>query len=199
MLTPVEIAWLPRFGDGRLDGSYKIGAWYSSSPANDVASDVNGNMAVLSGLPPMQRPGRYGAYLAFQQQVTRDADNPDGGLRLFLNAALADGATATTDHQVALGGWYTGPFRGRPSDVIGFAIGTTHVNNRVVDAATLQNAMGLGPVPVKTAEYVLELDYTFVPVQGFFLRPNVQYIYSPGGSAATRDVWVLGLKTVVNF
>jgi porin len=57
----------------------------------------------------------------------------------------------------------------------------------------------LGPVSEKSAEYVLELDYTFVPVTGFLVRPNVQYISSPGASSATRDIWVLGLKTLVSF
>jgi len=200
VLLPAELAWLPRFGDGRLDGSYKIGAWYSTSSADDAVLDVNGGIAALTGLPPARRPGRYGGYLTFQQQITRNAsDNPVGGLRLFLSAVFSDSATSVQDQQVAFGAWYTGPFASRPNDVIAFAAGTTHVNNRVADAATLQNALGLGPVPVKNAEYVLELDYTFVPTPGFFVRPNVQYIYSPGGSSTNKDVWVLGLKTVINF
>jgi porin len=91
------------------------------------------------------------------------------------------------DRQIALGAWYTGPFSARPNDVVAFAAGTTHVNHRAADAA------------VKNSEYVFELDYTFVPTPGFLVRPNVQYIYSPGGSSTTKDVWVLGLKTVINF
>jgi porin len=83
--------------------------------------------------------------------------------------------------------------------VIGFAAGTTHVNNRVVEATTLQNAQGLGPVWQKSAEYVLELFYNLMPVPGFQLRPNIQYITSPGASSMTRNVWVLGLKTTVSF
>ena len=198
-LLPVELAWLPRFGDGRLDGSYKIGAWYSTASASDAVLDVNGGLASLTGLPAARRQGLYGGYLTFQQQITRPSDNPNGGLRLFLNAVLSDAATSTLDQQIAFGAWYTGPFRSRPNDVIAFAAGTTHVNNRVADAATLQNALGFGPVPVKNAEYVFEVDYTFVPTPGFLVRPNLQYIHSPGGSSTNRDVWVLGLKTVINF
>ena len=199
-LLPVELAWLPRFGNGTLDGSYKVGAWYSTSSANDPVLDINGGVAALTGLPPAKRQGRYGGYLTFQQQVTRNAsDHPNGGLRLFLNAVFSDAATSVQDQQIALGAWYTGPFSSRPNDVIAFAAGTTHVNNRVADVATLQNALGLGPVPVKNSEYVFELDYTFVPTPGFLVRPNVQYIYNPGGSSTNKDVWVLGLKTVINF
>jgi porin len=200
VLVPVEIAWLPSFAGGKLEGSYKVGAWYSSSTANDAVLDINGNPVALTGLPPLKRQGRYGGYLTFQQQVTRtSSENPKSGLRLFLNAVFADTATSITDQQIAVGAWYTGPFSSRPNDAIAFAAGTTHVNNRVTDVATLENALGLGPVPVKNSEYVFELDYTFVPTPGFVLRPNVQYIYSPGGSSINKDVWVLGLKTIISF
>jgi porin len=63
----------------------------------------------------------------------------------------------------------------------------------------LQNALGPMPVPVKDFEYVFELDYTFVPVPGSRSAPNLQYIYSPGGRVINKDVWVLGLKTVISF
>ena len=87
----------------------------------------------------------------------------------------------------------------RPHDVIAFAVGATHQNARITEVANLQNWMGPGPVPVKDCEYVFELDYTFVPVPCFQIRPNLQYIYSPGGSVINKDVWVLGLRTVISF
>jgi len=200
VLVPVEIAWQPTFLGGWLAGSYKVGAWYSSGQQPDAASDSFGNLFAISGQPPAMRQGLYGAYVSFQQQITRTgADNPNKGLRVFLNAAIADAVTAATDRQIAAGFWYTGPFKSRPNDVVAFAMGTTHQNRRITDAASLQNALGLGPVPVKDSEYVVELDYTFEATPGFLIRPNIQYIHSPGGSSATRDVVVLGLKTIVSF
>jgi porin len=200
VLLPVELAWLPRFAGGTLAGSYKIGAWYSSASANDAVLDVNGDLAALTGVSPLRRQGLYGGYLSFQQQITRtSSDNPNGGLKLFLNAVFADPATSTIEQQIAIGAWYTGPFSFRPNDVIAFAAGTTRLNSRVTDVGALQNALGTGPGPVKTAEYVFELDYTFVPTPGFLVRPNVQYILSSGGSSINKEIWVLGLKTVITF
>jgi len=200
VLVPVELAWLPKFDGGRLPGSYKIGAWYSSTKANDVTLDANGNLAALTGLAPAERRGLYGAYFTFQQQVTRNAsDNPLGGFKVFLNAVAADGATSVTDYQIALGLTYTGPFSSRPNDVIGFAAGTTHANSRVTAVQTLQNGLALGPVPVTSSEFVLELFYTLAPVPGLLIRPNLQYISRPAGSSVNRDIFVLGLKTVINF
>lgn len=200
VLLPVELAWLPRFAGGTLAGSYKIGAWYSSASANDAVLDVNGDLAALTGVSPLRRQGLYGGYLSFQQQITRtSSDNPNGGLKLFLNAVFADPATSTIEQQIAIGAWYTGPFSFRPNDVIAFAAGTTRLNSRVTDVGALQDTLGTGPGPVKTAEYVFELDYTFVPTPGFLVRPNVQYILSSGGSSINKEIWVLGLKTVITF
>ena len=44
VLIPFEIAWLPKFDGGRLPGSYKIGAWYSTATLSDVVSDVSGSV-----------------------------------------------------------------------------------------------------------------------------------------------------------
>jgi len=65
--------------------------------------------------------------------------------------------------------------------------------------ASLQNALGLGPVSVTDSEHVFDLDYMFQTTPGFLIPPNVQYIYSPGGSSVTKNVWVLGLKTIISF
>lgn len=200
VLLPFELAWLPTFNNGRLPGSYKIGAWYSTSKLNDVVLDLNGGYAALTGLPAMQRSGLYGGYLTFQQQVTRNgSSHKDAGLKVFLNAAIADAATSVTNFQIAAGLVYTGPFSSRPHDSIGFAVGTTQVNSRLTDLQNMQNAMGLGPVPVRNSEYVVELYYTIAPVPGLQIRPNVQYIATPGASSQNTNIFVLGLKSVISF
>ncbi|PZM14891.1 porin [Rhizobium tubonense] len=185
-IIPVELAWLPKFDNGALPGSYKIGGWYDTSNAEDVVSDVNGNPFALTGLPARERRGRYGAYINFQQQVT---DN----LSLFLNLVVADNRTATTDRQIAGGLTYTGLFSSRPKDDIGFAVGTTHVNNRVADVQALQGR------PVADSEYAFELYYTYRPTAGLLFRPNIQYVVNPGGISENKDVVVLGLKTAASF
>ncbi|MDE1992643.1 MAG: carbohydrate porin, partial [Rhizobiaceae bacterium] len=180
-LIPLEVAWLPTFGGGTLPGSYKFGVWYDTSSADDVAEDVNGDPIVLTGLPARQRHGRYGGYINFQQQVT-------DGLSVFLNAVVADKRTSTTDRQIAGGLIYTGLFKARPKDDIGFAVGTTHVNSRV---STDEDPL--------SSEYAFELFYTYRPRAGLLIRPNLQYVIHPGGTSQNDDVFALGLKTSANF
>lgn len=180
-LIPVEIGWTPRFGKNQLPGSYKFGAWYDTSSAADVLEDVNGNPFELTGLPARRHQGRYGAYLSIQQQVTEN-------LGLFLNAVAADKRTSVTDRQVAVGLTYKGLFDARPEDDLGFAMGTTHINDRLLNATNRGNS-----------EYAFELYYTFRPRPGLLFRPNLQYVHRPGGGGSNDDVIALGLKTAATF
>ena len=162
---------MPTFDNGRLPGSYKIGAWYSTSQQRDVVLDVNGNLSAISDLPSAPRTGLYGAYLTFQQQLTRNAsDDLYAGLRMFLNVAVADAATSVTDLQAAAGLVYTGPFAARPHDSIGLAVGTTQVNSSLANSQALQALLGVGPDLVRNSEYVAELYYTVAPVPGLLIR-----------------------------
>ena len=142
-LIPLEIAWLPGFDGGRLPGSYRIGAWYDTSDADDVAQDIDGGLLALSGLPARKRHGRYGAYLSVQQKVS---DN----VSLFLNVVMADGRTSFTDRQIAAGLVYSGPLKTRPEDDLGVALGTTHINDRVF------NDTGRG-----SSEYAFEVSFDY--------------------------------------
>jgi porin len=101
--------------------------------------------------------------------------------------------------QIAGGLIYTGPFSGRPHDQISFGAGTTQVNPRLVGLQNTLNGLGLLPDVVKNSEYVFELQYALVPVPGFTLRPNIQYVYTPGAISSNVNILVLGLKTIINF
>ena len=201
-LMPFELGWLPKFFDGRLPGSYKLGGWYSTGQQPSAVYDSYGGLFVLSGLPPAMRNGLFGTFLSIQQQLTRQkSENPEAGLKAFFNGTIADVHASLTNRQFNAGVWYTGLIDARPYDAIGFAIGTTQQNPEITAAAATQNALGLGPSPVavKNAEYVFEFDYSISVKPGFTVRPNLQYIYSPGGSIVTKDIWILGLKTLISL
>jgi porin len=75
----------------------------------------------------------------------------------------------------------------------------THVSSRVAWSEMLQNLVGLAPVPVQSSEYVVEAYYTYRPLNGLEVRPNIQYVIEPGGTSQNRNALVFGLKTVANF
>ena len=198
VLAPVEFGWLPRFGHG-LEGSYKIGGWYNSSKAVDVVKNTNGQPWAIDGGQPLLHNGQYGMYINLLQRVIATTEAGGQGLRVFLNATFADRQTSTIDNQVAVGLFYTGPLRQRPTDELGFAVGSTHVNARVAALERLENAAGLGPVAVQSSEYTSELYYNFNAMPWLDLRPNLQYVYQPGGTARNAADLIVGLKLAVNL
>ena len=199
-LVPAELGWTPKLGQAALPGTYRVGVWYDSSDQPDVFLAANNMPLVLSpGVPPLTRNHEAGSYAMVQQQITTVDGNPSRGLSLFANFVQADRHTATIDQLITLGLFYMGPFDARPQDEFGFAVGRTHVNSRVADGQALQNGAGLGPVPVQSSEYPVELYYSIYATPWLSLRPNIQYVHHPGGIGQNSDVVVLGLKTEVRF
>jgi porin len=199
-LIPVEVGWTPKLFSAALPGAYRIGYWYDSSNQPNVFLAANGNPLVLSpGVPALMESSESGWYLMAQQQVTTVRGDAARGLTLFANFVQADRNTATIDQLITLGLFYTGPFDARPQDDLGFAVGRTHVNNNVAQGQELRNANGLAPVAVQGSEYPVELYYSINATKWLTLRPNVQYIYHPGGTSENTNVVVLGLKASVKF
>ena len=103
VLVPVELGWKPKFGD--LAGDYQLGGWYDNSAAPNVATSLNGEPILVSGLPGLPGHGRYGFSTELKQQLTHDSASadPKTGLYAFFNATFADRRTSTQDYQIALG------------------------------------------------------------------------------------------------
>ena len=196
VLVPVEFGWLPTFGDG-FKGSYKFGAWYNSSTAQNVVENTYGQSLAIDGGQPLMRHGQYGAYVNFLQQLAAPSD--DRGLSVFFNATYADRRTSTQDNQYAAGLLYKGPFALRPADTLGFAIGRTHVNSRIANVETQVNAVNPGSVGVQGSEYVGELFYGVHVTRWLDLRPNVQYVVQPGGVASNTSDVIVGLRVSANL
>jgi porin len=201
VILPAEIAWTPKFG--ALLGSYQIGGWWNNSAAPNVATSINGEPILVSGLPGIPGHGRYGFSTVLQQQLTRDPANtaPQNGLNVFLLASYADRRTSTTDYQI-FGGivqYGLGPWR--PSDGYGIAVGTTHVNPNIANAQILANALGIGPGFVQRNEYVTEAWYGWQTTPWLNLKLDAQYVICPGGytTPTNRNAFVLGVRTTVDF
>ncbi len=191
-LIPLEVGFTPASGLHGLPGSYKVGAWYNTSDSADLMLDQNRRPLGSTSVGALQRDGAYGAYINFQQQVTGVAGGE--GATVFLNASQADKFTAATDSQVAVGLEYKGAFD-RPADVIGVALGTTHGNGRRANAQRVANS----PVINDGYEVAAEVFYGWSPLKSVTIRPNLQFIKHPGGTAQNDDAVVLGLKTSIAF
>jgi porin len=97
----------------------------------------------------------------------------------------------------------------RPKDKFGIAAAYAHVSPRV-RALNQDYRDASGPAwPVRRFEALLTSVYQYEVRPGWTLQPNLQYIWHPGGGAASpaspfagkrlKDAAVLGLRTVLKF
>ncbi len=194
-LVPVEFGWTPTVHG--LPGTYKVGAWYSSSPGDDLFFDQNGQPLAVGGGTPLQHASRHGAYIDFKQQVSGEAKGR--GLTLFLRAVCADRATSATDGQVSTGLEYRGAF-GRDHDAIGVGLGETRFSAIQARYQRLYNQTHAVAISVQDRDEVAaEVFYSWSPVASIKVRPNLQYVHDPGGTARNHDALVVGVYSSVTF
>ena len=201
VLLPFELGWTPKLGS--LAGVYKLGGWYNSDAAPNVATSLNGEPILVSGLPALPGRGRSGVYLSLEQQLTYDSSSGDArnGLSTFFNTAFADRRTSTQDYQIAWGLKQHGLWASRSQDEIGLALGTTQVNPAIANAQALANSLGVGPGYTQRNEYEMEVWYGWQATGWLNLKFDAQYIICPGGysSNTNRNALVLGGRTSVFF
>ena len=201
VILPAEAAWTPKFGD--LAGSYQFGGWWNNSAAANVATSIDGEPILVSGLPGIPGHGRYGFSMVLQQQVTHDPEIAEAknGLHAFFLASYADRRTSTLDYQIFGGLVQYGLGTWRPKDGIGIAVGTTHVNPNVANAQIVANALGVGPGYVQRNEYVTEAWYGWQTTPWLNLKLDAQYVICPGGYTTPKDrnALVVGVRTTVDF
>jgi len=192
MILPVELVWSPQVNG--LPGEYRLGYYYSTAKADDVydASQTHSS--------------KHGWWVVAQQQVTAHNGDAQRGLSLFANFTVHDKATNVVDNYQQVGLVYKGAFEARPKDDIGFGVARIHVNDDVKKRAELLNAAsGIddydnpGFVPIQRAEYNAELYYGFHVTDWLTVRPNLQYIRSPGGVDEVDNALVAGIKVQSSF
>lgn len=184
-------------GDSALTGTWSVGGWHSNAKHPDLLLDVDGLPQIMTGAATLMRNSDSGYYALGQQQVSRNGAG--GGWSIFANLVQADANITPIDQMFSVGAFYQAPFASRPDDRIGLAFGRNHVSGRAADKQRIANAIGLGPVPIQTAEYVFEANY-FAPVwRGVSLMPSIQYVRHPGGTASNDDAVVVGVQLALSF
>ncbi|MBV8063021.1 MAG: carbohydrate porin [Nevskia sp.] len=197
-----EAGWLPLSAGPR--GGYRLGAWYDDVGGNDVFVNRAGQPLATRGGEPQQQHSQSGFYAMAQQRVWPADRSAARGISVFANFVQADRRISATQQIAEAGLFWSGPWAARPRDEIGLAVGRVQVNRRIAEGESLYDAdvalpMGLPPEPVLHAEYPSEIYYSFNFARGITVRPNLQYIHSPGGDGQSQDVLVLGTHLSFDF
>ncbi|MEK5742462.1 carbohydrate porin [Acinetobacter variabilis] len=177
---PAEVIWTPKSLVNGLPGSYRVGGMYNT--ADDVANQKD--VATGEG-----KNRTFAGWLAVEQQLT-STGNGRQGLHSFANFTWHDRDTNKVDNSQQLGLKYIGLVDSQPNDILGLAVNRVHVNDRFADSRPVYDA---------SAEYNIELNYSYNATKSLMLRPNLQYVINPGSSNKVDNALVLGLTTRVIF
>ena len=185
-----------------LPGVVKIGAWYNagSFPLQDFTQ---------SGTMPPQRPGDAAVYGVFEQTLWRVPGSPNRALGFFARGVAAPSDRSEVDRYADAGFTFRGPLAWRPEDIIGLAFAYGRISP---DAAATDRALAAltgAPMPIRDYEAAIELTYRWKLAESWFIQPDLQYIFHPGGNianpanpasgSAIPNALVLGLRTALQF
>ena len=165
---------------GGLKGTYTMGAFYATADFPDQHG------------AGMHR-GNYGGYLSVDQQVYCPDAEKDAtkGLTMFARFSVAPSDRNLVSWYFDSGFNYKGPFSGRDNDLAGLAFGYTRISDDAVERA--------GQLIVSRHEAVLEMTYQATLSDWFSVQPDLQYVFNPGATGATRNAAVAGLRFNVTF
>lgn len=177
---PVELVWQPKSFINGLAGSYRVGGMYNTADNPENQKDIK------TGAPEDRT---FAGWLAIEQQLTSTGSGKQG-LHSFANFTWHDRITNKVDNSQQIGLKYVGLSAALPNDYIGLGLNRVHVNKRLSSVKPQFNA---------SAEYNIELNYSYNPMKWLMLRPNLQYVINPGSTNNVDDAFVLGLSTKMIF
>lgn len=189
---PVEVVWSPKQGLFDLAGSYRAGMIYNTADKPENQYDV--------GFAPktVGEDHTVGGWLNFEQQLTSTGAGRQG-LHSFGNFTFHDRTTTQVSDSQQFGLKYIGWFDGQPNDIVGLAVNRVGINNRYRDYVNSVR-QGTGKTQLdQSAEYNIELNYSYFPTQWLMLRPVLQYVVHPGATSQVDDALVLGFSSKVIF
>lgn len=183
---PAEVIWTPKSLVNGLPGSYRVGGMYNT--ADDVANQKD------VANPTDAKNRTFAGWLAVEQQLTSTGSGRQG-LHSFANFTWHDRDTNKVDNSQQLGLKYIGLVDSQPNDILGLAVNRVHVNDRFVEYQESVDNIAYDA----SAEYNIELNYSYNATKWLMLRPNLQYVINPGSSNQVDNALVLGLTTRVIF
>ena len=166
-----------RFGIGRgrarpYAAKLAIGAWYYTARFSDLVDTLPGGASV-------RHRGSGGAYLIGDLSVR--------SVTAFAQLGLGDGRVNQIGGYLGGGLTLSAPFRNRAQDALGFAVAAarngSHYEHAQIEAGT-----------PAAGETTLELTYLAQLAPWLAVQPDVQYVIHPGGTRATPNAVVPGLR-----
>ena len=201
----VEGAYKYNQGAEELAGTLKLGGWRLFSSFQQQSIGNNALPISLPAVPGVLADQDYGLYAILDQMLYRLPGGGDPkGISIFgrVMGAPADGNMIELYWEA--GFTFTGLSEARADDILGIGLAYTGVSSQI--QAFQQSE---GDTIIADYEAMLEVSYTAQIVPGFYIQPDFQYFWNPGGHVAldsddpaspvVPNAAVLGVRTTVNY
>ncbi len=175
-IIPAEVVWSPKLGAQSMSGEYRLGYYYSTADAEEIADKTKNSH-------------KQGVWVTAKQKLFQPADQTDRGLTGFVNLTFHDSDTNKIDNMQNVGLVYKGLLNQRPQDELALGVARIHIND---DWNDVQNKE-------YDTEYNTELYYGIHATNWLTIRPNVQYVRHVGALKNGDNTWVGGIKFSTAF
>ena len=194
--------------DAGLPGTYKLGAWYSSSRFSDQLLDTTGLSLAnpsSSGIPRGHSSG-YAIYGIVDQMIWRRAGTTDHGIGVFLQIMGAPGDYNVSNLFVETGLNWKAPFENRENDIFGLGVsylGISPAARRFGADVVVFTGQGS---PYRSNETVVEATYSYQVAPWLTLQPDAQFVINPGAgipnsasSVPLKNAFIVGVRATIEF
>ncbi|MEM7222462.1 MAG: carbohydrate porin [Pseudomonadota bacterium] len=177
VLAIAQVGLRPDLGDshngGPLPGHYALGAYFDSSDFTRLDD------------PLRRRDGNYGFYAMAEQLIYREDTQSRQGLTPWAILTVAPLESVNTLPFAAYGGLvYEGLIPERDRDIT---------------ALGLYYGLFSDDLPDQSYELVLELNHRLQLAPWFYITPDFQYVFNPGGTGEIDDAAVFGIEISIDF
>ncbi|MEX3798735.1 carbohydrate porin [Acinetobacter baumannii] len=175
-IIPAEVVWSPKLGVQSMPGEYRLGYYYSTADAKEIADST-------------KTSHKQGVWVTAKQKLFQPADQADRGLTGFVNLTFHDSDTNKVDNMQNIGLVYKGLLNQRPQDELALGVARIHINDDWNDVQAKEY----------DTEYNTELYYGIHATNWLTIRPNVQYVRHVGALKNGDNTWVGGIKFSTAF
>jgi porin len=202
-LMLLEATYKYNQGTGELAGTVKIGAWRLFSTFEQQSIGNNALPIALPAIPGEVSDQDYALYLIVDQMLYRLPGSKERkGVAMFGRVIAAPSAGNMIESYWEAGLTFAGLSAVRPDDILAIGYAHTGVSSEIQE---FEQANGETVIP--NFEGVVEASYTAQIVPGFYVQPDVQYFWKPGGhvadpedpAKAVPNAAVFGLRTTINY
>jgi porin len=171
---------------GRV-GTYKLGTFLQQG---DYASFGSQAANALDPAKPLHHGTNVVVYGVADQELFKNG--------AYTIEAFARGGFGTPNYSIVhsyfdAGFNFIGPFAIRPLDVAGIAVGRSGISGQYSSSQVAQGDPGF------TSETVFEATYKIHIANWGSIQPDFQYFINPSAVRGSRDAFVSGIRSTINF